>query len=164
MSQRATNGGTCCVPRRTAEKTEPCIGVAHAGSYENIAPPKRRTDSIQTAKNIGFEVEIFAGSHVPAPAAIHEGYRWVRSIRSAQFDFPQIVECFQYRLSRRCCIETNRLEQMRQEPTDPGIASGQFPVVHVFWWANDGVHLAHRRLQLLAFQRLEDCGSQFGVQ
>ena len=86
-------------------ETEPCIGVGHAGSYEDIATTERRTDSIQTAKHVGFAVEIFVRSHVAAPAAIHDGGRRVRTVRGAPFNFRQIVECFQHGLAGGCGIE-----------------------------------------------------------
>ncbi len=92
-----------------------------------------------------------------APTAIHNGSGRGSTVRDALFNFSQILEGFQYGLTGGRCIETDGLEQMRQEPTDPSIAPGLLLIVHVFWRANDGVYLAHGRFQLLAFKRLEDC-------
>src|SRR4051794_1544812 len=83
---------------RAAFHAEPLRRPRRASAWRTLEATKmsrrgeRRTDPIQTAKHVGFAVEIVTGSHVTAPTAVHDGDRRVGAIRGTLFELQQIVK------------------------------------------------------------------------
>lgn len=159
QSEAAANHGARGFPLRAGQQAGTWIGVAPAGSDEDLAATQRTAQFVEYAKRIGAHVDAAVlAQHIALPRLRDHVLRRRRDWIDTHLVQPQPREARCDRFAGGAGVEANVLQQRRQEEPHRTPACIQFTIVDIVRWTDQGLNVVQCLCQCLAWDACKHRG------